>query len=577
MTAPAYVMTFDEAAGNPPPTVEQSPASLTFARSLGGLHIRATREHVIAVGDHGIIIGHLFTRTEPSRRVTELAGHEADAIARSAGAGLISRYWGGYIAVLRTAEGEIRIIRDPSGTIPAYWYRQRDRVVILPELIPRWNDRWRLNADALVIHLWAPHLLGRRTCLAGLNELLPGEALCLKGRDIAVNALWSPWKHVPDRNRIAAVEPALLHTAITDTLRSWGNCFPSVLLGISGGLDSTIVSAGLAGSATALHGLTMVAPGPGGDETTYARQVADAFPMSWVSSAYELEDVDSTAPVVPHVPRPFLAHYVQAIVHARSRIGAEQRIDAYFSGNGGDNVFCLMRSATPLVDRFMARSSLMEMRRTLSDIATLTQAGMSAILRSAVARWLSQGKRKDGSGDARFLNSARLARARAACGSHPWLETPAGKLPGAIAHVRMLARAHGNDGFHSRWTEPPSVAPLLAQPIVERCLAVPSWEWIAGGRDRAAVRDAFSGHIPEALLGRRSKGGPGGFVERIYRRNEATVLSLLRDGILREQGIIEDIGRTLARRQGNAIDPLVPQRLLALAAAECWARQWGAT
>lgn len=576
MTAPSYVMTFEGTAGNQSPPMEQSPASLTFAHSLGGLHVRATHEHVIAVGDHGIILGHLFTRTEPSRRVTALANDEADAVVRTAGARLINCYWGGYIAVLRIADGEFRIIRDPSGTVPAYWYRDQHRVVILPELLPGRKGRWRLDAEALLLHLWAPYRLGRRTCLAGLHELLPGEALCLKGRDIAVNTLWSPWDHVPDGNSIAGVEPAQLHTEITDTLRSWGNCFPSVLLGISGGLDSTIVSAGLAGSTTALHGLTMIAPGPGGDERAYARKVADVFPMSWVSYAYELEDVDISAPVVPHVPRPFLAHYIQAIVHARKRIGADHRIDAYFSGNGGDNVFCLMRSATPLVDRIIARSSLMAMRRTLGDIATLTEADISTILRSAVVRWLSHARWVDSSGDARFLNSTRLARLRAACGSHPWLEAPAGKLPGAIAHVRMLTRAHGNDGFHSRWAEPPSVAPLLAQPIMEQCLAVPSWEWIAGGRDRAAVRAAFFGHVPDALLQRRSKGGPGGFVERIYRRNEAPVLSLLRDGILRELGIIDDIDAALIRTQRSAADPFVPQRLLALAAAECWARQWDA-
>lgn len=574
MTAPAYVMAFDVVAKDQPPPVELSSATLAFARSFDGLHVRATHEHVVSVGDHGIILGHLFTRTMPSRRVTAFTEDEADAIARSAGTRLLSHYWGGYIAVLRAGDREIRIIRDPSGTIPVYWYRERDRFVILPELTSGRQWHWRLDAEALLLYLWAPHELGRRTCITGLHELLPGEALCLNGHEPSVIRLWSPWDHVPDRGSIAPAEPAQLHATITDTLRSWGNCFPSVLLGISGGLDSTIVSAGLAGSATALHGLTMVAPGPDGDERAHASKVADAFPMSWVSSAYSLDDVDITVPVVAHVPRPFLAHYVQAIAHVRARIAEENPIDAFFSGNGGDNVFCLMRSATPLIDRVLARSSLLKMRRSLGDIATLTEADIPTILRSAATRWLFREKRADRSGDASFLNSARLDEARAAGASHPWLEAPKGKLPGATAHVRMLCRAHGNDGFHSRWSHPPSIAPLLAQPIVELCLGIPSWEWIAGGRDRAAVRAAFAGHLPEALLQRRSKGGPGGFAERIYRRNETLVLSLLRDGILRDLGIIDDVDAALAQGWGNMANPLTPQRLLALAAAECWTRQW---
>lgn len=574
MTAPAYVMAFDLVTKDQLPPVELPPASLTFGRSFGGLHVRATHEHVIPVGNHGIILGHLFTRTVPSRRVTAFTKDEADAIARSAGTRLLGHYWGGYIAVLRTGDGGIRIIRDPSGTVPAYWYRERDRVVILPELPPGRQRRWRLDAEALVLHLWAPHRLGTRTCLAGLHELLPGEALCFDGHEPSVIRLWSPWDHVPDRSSIASIVPAQLHATITDTLRSWGNCFPSVLLGISGGLDSTIVSAGLTGSTTTLHGVTMVSPGPDGDERAYASKVADAFPMSWHSAAYELEDVDVTAPVVPHVPRPFLAHYVQAIVHTRARIAKDTRINAFFSGNGGDNVFCLMRSATPLVDRCLARPSLAAMRRTLGDIATLTEADIWTILRSAIARWLIRARREGRTGDTSFLNPACLAGARTTCVSHPWLEAPEDALPGAIGHVRMICRAHGNDGFHSRWTHPPSIAPLLAQPIVEHCLSIPSWEWIAGGRDRAVVRAAFAGHLPEALLRRRSKGGPGGFVERIYRRNETLVLALLRDGILRDREIIDDIDVSLARTRGNAMDPFIPQRLLLLAAAECWARHW---
>lgn len=574
MIAPAYVMAFDVVANDPLPHAELSPASLTFARSFNRLHVRATHEHVIPVGDHGIILGHLFTRTLPSQRVTVFTEDEAEAIARSAGTRLLGLYWGGYIAVIRTSDGEIRIIRDPSGTIPAYWYRERDQVVILPELPPGRQGRWRLDAEALRLYLWAPYRLGRRTCIAGLHELLPGEALCLKGHEPSVITLWSPWDHVPERGRIAPVEAAHLHATIIDALGSWGNCFPSVLLGISGGLDSTIVSAGLAGSTTTLHGVTMVSPGPDGDERAYASKVADAFPISWHSAAYELEDVDVTVPVVPHVPRPFLAHYVQAIVHIRARFADENRIDAFFSGNGGDNVFCLMRSATPLVDRFLARSSLTGMRRTLDDIATLTEADIWTILRSAVARWLIRARREDRACDASFLNPARVAETKAASVSHPWLEAPENVLPGAIGHVRMICRAHGNDGFHSRWTHPPSIAPLLAQPIVEHCLSIPSWEWIAGGRDRAAVRAAFAGHLPEALLRRRSKGGPGGFVERIYRRNETLVLALLRDGILRDREIIDDIDVSLARTRGNAMNPFIPQRLLLLAAAESWARQW---
>src|SRR3546814_8292221 len=70
---------------------------------------------------------------------------------------------------------------------------------------------------------------------------------------------------------------------------------------------------------------------------------------------YDLSAVDVCRPVLPHLPLPFAAHYFHAVSAEHSRINAAWPVDAYFSGNGGDNVFCSLHSAAPLADVVLTR------------------------------------------------------------------------------------------------------------------------------------------------------------------------------------------------------------------------------
>jgi asparagine synthase (glutamine-hydrolysing) len=83
--------------------------------------------------------------------------------------------------------------------------------------------------------------------------------------------------------------------------------------------------------------------------------------------------------------------------------------------------------------------------------------------------------------------------------------------------------------------------PLFSQPVVEACLAIPSWEWRAGGIDRAVARQAFAADLPEEILRRRTKGGPDGFCAEIIRHHHARIRARLLDGALARQGILDRV------------------------------------
>jgi asparagine synthase (glutamine-hydrolysing) len=57
-----------------------------------------------------------------------------------------------------------------------------------------------------------------------------------------------------------------------------------------------------------------------------------------------------------------------------------------------------------------------------------------------------------------------------------------------------------------------NVSPLVSQPLIELCLAIPTWFWCADGQNRAIARKAFAGDLPPPTLARRSRGTSESFI-----------------------------------------------------------------
>src|SRR3546814_17720338 len=54
---------------------------------------------------------------------------------------------------------------------------------------------------------------------------------------------------------------------------------------------------------------------------------------------------------------PYAAHFFQAIAAEHRRIAIAEPVSSYFSGNGGDTVFCSLNSAAPFADSLLASRS----------------------------------------------------------------------------------------------------------------------------------------------------------------------------------------------------------------------------
>ena len=156
----------------------------------------------------------------------------------------------------------------------------------------------------------------------------------------------------------------------------------------------------------------------------------------------------------------------------------------------------------------------------------------------------------------------------------PWLQAPTQVLPGTRAHVRSILATIGHQGGSSRDLHAPSVTPLLSQPVQELCLRIPSWLWVRGGRDRAVARHAFRDLLPPEIYNRRTKGMIDGYCLRLTEHNRTLLRSMLADGHLVAQGILDRTQLTDWFDQPRPARDISYFRILSLVDIEIWLRDW---
>lgn len=532
----------------------------------------------LSLGDHGAIIGHMFPRAAGAERVTQLTECQISAILASGGRSLLRDYWGGYVAVLTHPDGSIRVLRDPSSTLPCY-YAITDAGMCLAsdpiDLVSMALLRPQVDYFELARFLTSFAWCGRATAIAGVSDLIGGECLVVHGLWHHVEIWWSPWSFVSPADGLTAGSAAeQLRAVLLDCIARWAACLPECVMNLSGGLDSSIVAA-IAHRHSKLRCLTMIGPDPDGDETRYARVVTDALGLDLLKHQYALDHIAVDRPILPHLPWPAAGYYAQEIIRAQLALATQTPVDAFLVGNGGDAIFCLTRSANPFVDRYLANGMGRGLLATLRDIADLTDASYGDIVLQGIRRLHHRERWGRPRCDFNGLTSTMHAALGPETSHHPWMQVPSNALPGKIVHVGNILRSVRTTEFHRRGEHPPQIAPLLSQPVIELCLQIPMWMWVNGGADRAIARRAMRGIVPDTILDRRSKGGPDGFMQQIARTRRRELHALLRDGLLVTQGVLDPTfldqpDDPTWRGHARA------HQLLSFAVAETWARHWSA-
>ncbi|WP_207081168.1 asparagine synthetase B family protein [Novosphingobium sp. KA1] len=490
---------------------------------------------------------------------------------------VVREFWGMFLAVEIPPDGDpVRVTRDASSLLPAYYAATGSELIVASDVSLLTAERSVKSIDwtAVATHLHCDSLRTRRTCIAGVSELLAGEVLVAGHGQFSVKPVWSPWAFTHRDAQINDYRSAVdqLRDCVLSTVAALANGYEHAVIGISGGLDSSVVAAALLNSGVKISALTLATTAPGGDERHYARILSSGLGFGLTEAVEEVDCVDIAHSEAAGLPRPVARSFAQWGNRRHAELATDVAADVFFNGAGGDNVFCALNSVSMLADRWMTEGLRIGLLHTARDLAVMGDTTWWDALKRGLARarrkplhyrWPLTGK---------FLSE--YSRTHVAF-EHPWLAArPDGTLPGKSAHVAwMMGIQNHLEGFsHGRIH--PIVSPLVAQPVQELCLRIPTWFWCAGGRNRAVARDAFADLLPQAIVNRTSKGTPSTFVLALMRANSASIKEMLNYGILAEHGFVDTGAVNACLDCPDDPVPATYARMMALVDVEAWLQSW---
>lgn len=477
--------------------------------------------------------------------------------------------WGSFLAFGREGRGW-RVDRAPLTGLPLYWMRWRRGILCASRLEPLIGlvDAPRIDWDFAAQALVYSNLRTERTGIVGLRELQPGMRLLWDGDEPRTDMLWSPWEHVGNVRSAGVAELAPeLETRLIGATRSWTSARSNIMLELSGGLDSSIVAAALAGAGANFTAVNFVTQGADGDERPYAQAVASHCGIELIEAELTSSDIDLVAAPAIVGPRPGAYAVLRGIDHAFERAVGGRDVSV-FGGIGGDNIFSFDGSVLPFLDAARTYGFRRRAFEVLRDVArgggaTLWDAG-----RLAWQAW-RRGPRDGWRRETEFVRQEAIPSSPFA---HPWDEGAREHAQAKRNHVEAVRRILDFVDRPLRWADRDVVAPLLSQPVVEYCLSVPSWTWIEGGRDRAVARAAFARRLPPEVVWRRGKGRIESLATRAYLRQRPEIRELLLEGRLAAQGLL-DRGAVEAYLARDLADgDFLYFRLLEIADVELWVR-----
>ncbi|MDQ1158937.1 asparagine synthase (glutamine-hydrolyzing) [Sphingomonas sp. SORGH_AS 950] len=540
------------------------------------LHISSQGSDSIIRSRHGIIIGSIFDREtgNPVNLISEAIWSE---LSRSQGDSIFTSFWGNYVALLfYEEERSIAVLRSPLSDYSCY-FCELDGIThvfsdlnTLTELV---GKRLEIDWNALTRQLLFGDLREAATCILGVSELRGGERLFIGPNSIRKDIVWTPWDWAKPNITDAAEATQLLKSSIISSIAARASQHPRIILKLSGGLDSSIVAAGLAAGGSRFGCLALTTDDPSGDETRYARQVTERLGVPLIVARRRITDVDVTASAVSRSSRPSARSFLQASDRLALSMASDMGATAIFDGGGGDNVFGAMQSAAPLADCILDSAGRREFWRLARDIAELTDSSLWLVLRRAVGRALDRHRPFRWQVDSRFLLPAQV-QSVGTTPDHTWLTPRSGTMPGRMAHVALVAAGESYLATLDALRAAPAVAPLLAQPVVEVSLQIASWLWFQDARSRYIARAAFASDLPSDVIWRRSKGTPGSFVAQLFEHNRPVLRDLLCHGVLARRGLVD---RDSLARKFDDPRPVIGHdyiRIMSLADAEVWVRSW---
>lgn len=477
--------------------------------------------------------------------------------------------WGRYIALDRDGDGTLRaVLRDPSGAMEAAtWLCEGVRVVStgapdwLMDAAPApvaidWSGVPALLADPLAGLTQPP--------LTGLTVLDAGEMVDL---DTGIREqVWTPTRPRLSEIWDAHEAGAGLRLRVEAVVGALTTQVQAAGAELSGGLDSAIVAAAMgAGRDRVGLWLNAYSARPETDEQVYAAAIAArlGIPLTRMQRGEQALEVQALAATAGDFRPGFNGAdpvFDMLVADACRAAGVE----ALFTGKGGDALF--YQGATPAVFGDLWRT------RGLRALMSPVLPGVARWTRQSAWSVLAETRRPSRPGMApQAIVAATAERAET---PHPWMAQADRLGPGKRLQLQALTSNLAYATACRRTAVVDLIHPLMAQPLLDWAMRIPTPVLTAGRTDRYLARTAFADSLPSAAVWRRSKGD----YTATFEREAAASLPFLREhllgGLLRKHDVI-DVARTevlldrdrLMWGGGSAA-------LTSAALVESWLRKW---
>ncbi|MBI3438406.1 MAG: hypothetical protein HY054_07115 [Proteobacteria bacterium] len=519
----------------------------------------------LEVGEGALFVGTVF---DASGRIANPASIDVARLRATTGAAAFTELWGRYVAFVRDEdEACVHVVRDPSGALPCFTGRRGWIFVFFsnPDDISALDlDGTEIDRTYLAQRLVNNRVVTSRTGLEGVSVLAPGAIARVGQGRCVIRQAWTAEAVASSAPKTEASEAiVLLREGVELACAAWAGRFEKVGLRLSGGLDSSIVLAAIAGK-TQIGAINFVTPNAEGDERDFARAAA-VFAGAALSERLRDSDRVDLEEAVRHPPtlNPHLWLADGETDEVEAAFAREQGVDAYLSGRGGDNVFFRSEQPGALADWLATHGAGPSFWRRAWAYASETGAPFIAAVGAAmrlassppagtpapVLPWLSQ-------------RAIELA--------HETPHAPALLPPGKLMHVHSIGdrlnyfdyRAHAD-----------YIYPLVSQPVIETCLRLPTYMLSPAGADRGLARAAFAPKLAPAVLARRSKGRTNVYLARILMRHVPFLQRFLLDGELAASGLIERDALAAALTEGALMRSMeVMAHVAGLLCIEAWLR-----
>jgi asparagine synthase (glutamine-hydrolysing) len=537
-------------------------------------------------GGAGAVFGRLFDSNATPVRAP-LEEHETAKIIATRGAHLLDHYWGRYVAAIRDpADGSVRVLRDPSGTLPCFLTTYRGVTLVFSDVedcVALRVMRFSINWSYVAAFVPYSSLQVRETGLNEVSELQAGEVVRITRDTTERSQMWNPFD-VAKRDPIDDHDEAVvtLHRTVRRCVHSWASVHPVILHNLSGGLDSSIVLSCLrdAPARPMLACINYFSTGRSEDERKYARLAAKESNVELIEQPLAFEQVALRKLFeMRRTPRPWFYMYDLEHGPLESQLAARRGITGIFSGSGGDALFFQNRADLAVADYVFDHPFSPSLPRVALDAARVARVSMWPLLRAAIAQRFS---RRHWSPLAEAGRSRSLIRPEAIAAArrngsllHPWFERANGALPGVLWKVASLSVPPAFYDSFNHETMPERVAPLMSQPLIELCLRIPTYVSIAGGYDRSVARHAFAGDVPMEIIRRRAKGGVSRHNTNMLDANLELVREVLLDGLLVREGLLDrDRLELYLSRETSPADFEYHEILHQHLCTEVWLQRW---